>query len=285
MPILHDAALVALVQRCAIGAAAAAVIAVLAYRTRALTASGAIAAIVIGSLAFGFGGLAVAAAIVIFFVSGSVLGRLHSKNADAARRLAAKDARRDAAQVVANGGVAAVCAIAYGIAALNGWHHASRLVIAAVCAIAAAAGDTWSTELGALFAGPVRRITDMRPVPAGTSGGISMLGTLAAPAGGAVVGLAGIALPDVVAWPCWLALGAIAALAGSIIDSLLGATLQAMWRCSACGQMTETKAHPACGVPATLVRGLAWLDNDGVNAAATACVGALGYAAAAMLAY
>lgn len=277
MPLLHDTTLVAIAQRFAVGVIVAFAIALFAYRTRALTLSGAIAAIMIGALTFAFGGLLVAAAVIIFFAAGSSLGRVHSATADRARSLAVKGAARDAAQVVANGSIATACAIVGGIAALNGSLHAARWMIAAVCALAAASGDTCSTEIGAFTRGPARLITNMKPVDAGTSGGVTFLGTIAAPLGGAIVGLAGVTRQDILILPGWIAICAIAGLVGSIFDSLLGATLQGMWQCSRCAHTLEARVHMICGTPCTLVRGLSWLDNDGVNAIMTLGGAAVGY--------
>ena len=278
MPLLHDATLLRLLLRVVAGSVMASAIALGAYRARALTSSGAVAAIIVGALAFAFGGLLIAAAIVIFFVTGSLLGRLRNATADRARSLAAKDAHRDAAQVGANGAVAVLCAIAAGVAAILGWPHAPRLSVAAVCAIAAASGDTWSTEIGAFARGATRRITDLRPVQAGTSGGITLLGTVAAPLGGAVIGIAGIFAPGVAPLTGWIGICALAGLAGSLFDSVLGATLQGLWTCPICQTTAETRAHAGCSSPAELVRGLGWLDNDAVNAAMTLGGAALGYA-------
>jgi uncharacterized protein (TIGR00297 family) len=282
MPLLYDATAVAFAQRFAVGVVIAAAIALIGYRTRSLTLRGALAAVIVGALTFSFGGPLVAAAVIIFFITGSVLSRVHTATADQARVIAPKGAQRDAAQVIANGGVATACAIVGGIAALYGWQHASRFMVAAVCAIAAASGDTWSTEIGALARGPARLITNMKVVDAGTSGGVTILGIVAAPFGGAIVGFAGAARPDILILPQWVAICAAAGLIGSAVDSLLGATMQGMWQCSRCARTVETRVHAACGSPCTLVRGLAWLDNDGVNGIMTMVGAVAGYAFATL---
>jgi len=57
----------------------------------------------------------------------------------------------------------------------------------------------------------------------------------------------------------------LAGVAGSLVDSLLGATVQAIYYCPACQK--ETEKHPLhhCGTPTRQVRGLKWLNNDWVN--------------------
>ncbi len=282
MPLLYDATAVAFAQRFAVGVVIAAAIAWMGYRTRSLTLSGSLMAVIVGALTFSFGGPLLAAAVIIFFIAGSVLSRVHTPSADQARVLAPKGAQRDAAQVAANGGVATACAILGGVTALYGWPHASRFMIAAVCAIAAASGDTWSTEIGALARGPARLITNMKVVDAGTSGGVTILGIVAAPIGGTIVGLAGAARPDILVSPEWIAICAVAGMIGSIVDSLLGATIQGMWQCSKCAHTVEARVHIICGTPCTLIRGLSWLDNDGVNGIMTLVGAAVGYALAGL---
>ncbi len=280
MPLLHPQ-LVALLQRSAGGALIATAIGLSGRRAGALTSSGVVAAIVIGALSFAFGGLLVASAIIIFFISGSLLGHMRSTRADQARSRAPKDATRDAAQVIANGAVATACAVIAGLTALGGAHISFRWLIAAVCAIAAAAGDTWSTEIGALSAASPRRISDWHCVPAGTSGGVTWLGTIAAPLGGGLVGLAGLTTPGAPTVVQWVGLCALVGLVGSVLDSVLGATLQAVWKCPACSQRLESRSHAACDARGELLRGIAWLDNDGVNAMTTLCGAFLGYIAGA----
>lgn len=277
MHVLFDTTPEAIIARAVLGLVVAGAITFGAYRIRSLTGSGARAAVLVGTLGFAFGGLLVALAIILFFTSGTVLGTVRTTAADSARRNAAKQGQRDAAQVLANGGIAVLCAVVGANAAFLGGQHTMRWMVAAVCALAAASGDTWSTEIGSLFPGPARLITTMRSVAAGTSGGVSFAGTAAAPVGGAFVGLAGLVMADQIGSISWLALGALAGLGGSVIDSLLGATVQGRWRCPSCGALIEVSRHQACDAQATLVSGWPWLDNDAVNLFATICGAALGY--------
>jgi uncharacterized membrane protein len=61
----------------------------------------------------------------------------------------------------------------------------------------------------------------------------------------------------------------ISGVAGSLFDSLLGATLQAIFYCPTCGKETEQHPLHTCETPTHLVRGLPWLNNDLVNVACT----------------
>ena len=61
--------------------------------------------------------------------------------------------------------------------------------------------------------------------------------------------------------------------AGSAFDSLLGATVQAIYWCDTCAKETERQVH-RCGARTRQVRGWRWLGNDLVNFFASA-VGAL----------
>ena len=117
-------------------------------------------------------------------------------------------------------------------------------------------------------------MTTGRRVPAGASGGVTALGTLAAFGGGLLIGSVALIFGRVEAmWGSgplnggylWLApVGILGGLAGSTFDSLLGATAQGIYYCSQCQKETEARIH-RCGHPTRHLRGWRWLNNDLVN--------------------
>jgi uncharacterized membrane protein len=134
--------------------------------------------------------------------------------------------------------------------------------------------DTWATELGVLNPTPPRLITNGRAVEVGASGGVSLLGTAATAAGALAIGLAALLFdlagalvsggesPWRYAWAAPVAL--VGGLVGSLTDSLLGATVQAIYFCPTCAKETEKLLH-GCGTTTQHQRGWRWLNNDLVN--------------------
>jgi uncharacterized protein (TIGR00297 family) len=235
----------------------AAAVALIAWRFRALSASGAIAATIVGACVFGAGGWPYAAVLFAFFVPSTLLSRIGRARK---RGLVdtGKHGARDAWQVLANGGVAALCAVL--AAATNA--HAIALAFAG--AFAAASADTWGTEIGTLVKMRPRSILTFKPLPTGLSGGVTLPGTLAEVAGACVVG--------VVAWALGIGMWWIVAaggVIGALADSLLGASAQELRYCPACRRECETDPH-VCGSVTVLRRGVHWMSNDAVNACATA---------------
>jgi uncharacterized protein (TIGR00297 family) len=262
-----------------IGAAvAASVVATIARRRRTLTGGGAASATVAGTAVVAGGGGWWGALLVAFFTSSSALSRLARRRSPVSN-VAARGDERDAVQVLANGGVATLLAIAAAFATPT-----TRVVLysAYAGAVASATADTWATEIGALSATPPRSIVSGRPVLPGTSGGVTRLGTLASAVAATLIGLLAAARPDRGAdhaRPAILRGTMLAGLAGSIADSLFGATLQAVYHCPVCDQLTERQRHP-CGTSTILVRGYRVITNDTVNAAATLIGAAVGAAIA-----
>jgi uncharacterized protein (TIGR00297 family) len=209
---------------------------------------------------------------VVYFTSSVALTRVRA-SAKAARTdaVVAKGGPRDAIQVLANGLVFASAAGLWIVTAWEGW----RLLGAG--ALAAAASDTWATEVGTLARREPRSVLTWRPVPTGTSGGVSGPGSLAAIAGAAFIALVAVA----VGWPWEAALSAVVGgVAGSTVDSLLGATVQQRRWCDRCNSSTERATH-ACGARTRLVAGISWIDNDVVNVTSTLAGALLGLLAVA----
>jgi uncharacterized protein (TIGR00297 family) len=244
-----------------------ALIAVPGWKRSALSGDGALAATLVGSSTFGFGGLPASLSLIAFFVTGSALSR---RRAVPGEVQSAKGHRRDSVQVLANGGVAALALAASAC----GWRAGQA---AALGALAAAAADTWASEIGVRSSTSPRSIVTGETMPPGTSGGVTTLGWGAAAGGALLVGSAWALAAD--RRPSWLGLALVAGLTGSLADSLAGATIQASYLCATCGLLAEAPGVH-CGQPRWLVRGMAWVTNDVVNGIGTLTGGLVGAALA-----
>jgi uncharacterized protein (TIGR00297 family) len=245
------------------GAIASAMTAFGARRMRALSRSGAISAFVVGTAAVA-AGWSWAALLIAYFVGATALSKFgEGEKAKRIGSIVDKGDERDATQVLANGGLFAIAAIAELITHCPGWYAIG------VGALAASAADTWATEVGTLAGGEPVSIISGRRVLAGTSGGITLTGSLAGVAGSLFVA-AGTALAQ---WPVTFTAVALGGIAGALSDSLLGATLQSRRWCDVCEKPTERLLHD-CGNRTRRIGGVGGLDNDAVNAVCSV-VGAL----------
>jgi len=242
-----------------LGLTAATLVAYTAFRADSLNRSGAPAAAATGAIAvaagWGWGLL-----LVAYFVSSAALGRFRAgQRASRVLGLIEKDGPRDALQVAANGGVFVLAAVGWL------WRPDPLWQTLAAAALGASAADTWATEIGTLARATPRSIVDWSVVAPGTSGGITLQGSLGALAGAAFIGL----MAWLVRWPnAAVAAAIVGGVAGCLIDSLIGATFQSRRRCDTCQQNTEMRVH-TCGRETRVTGGWSWLTNDGVNAVST----------------
>jgi len=253
-----------LLTRLALGLIFSGLIAAFALRRGSLSRSGAGAALAIGTCIYVGGGDAWFLALVSFFVTSTLLGKVGKARKAAIKREFEKGDTRDALQALSNGGVAALCALGMAGAPHPAW------AAGFVAALATATGDTWATELGVLSRAEPWSLLSLRRVPRGTSGAVSGFGVLATLLGGTAIGVVagcGAASFDMSPFAL-ITLGAVSGLCGSMLDSLLGATLQRGFRCDHCARDTEGLTH-GCGRDARHVRGFLWFDNDVVNLSAT----------------
>ena len=239
-------------------------IASLAYRAHSLSKSGALAAMILGTIIFGLGGIPWAVLLLTFFFTSSALSRAFKKRKQGLNEKYSKGDQRDAGQVFGNGGLAAAFVLFHFFYPESniGW-------IGFAASLAAVNADTWATELGVLNPSPPRMITDIRKrVEKGTSGGVSLVGTLASLAGSALIAALASLFTDIVPlrdnWSLFLPI-TFAGLAGSLFDSFLGATVQAMYFCPKDNKETEKHPIHTCGTETVHLRGWKWLTNDWVN--------------------
>jgi uncharacterized protein (TIGR00297 family) len=246
-------------------------IAGIAYRKNSLSGSGLLAALLVGTLLYVFGSAAWFGTLIGFFVSSTFWSKWKQHKKTSVEKTYEKTGRRDAGQVLANGGLAVLLAIGNAAWPHPVWWSAFVGVMASVNA------DTWATEVGALSNRQPRSIVTGKIVPRGTSGGISNLGLIASAAGGAFVGLIawlfaavspgqlGATIPyrGINTLLSLILTGMIAGTIGSLIDSYLGARWQVMFRCQVCTNEVERKVH--CDLPTIHTRGFVWMNNDTVN--------------------
>ncbi len=232
-----------------------------AYQVHSLSLSGAISAVLVGTIIFGAGGWQWAFLLLAFFISSSLLSHAFKRQKTGLSEKYSKGSQRDAGQVFGNGGLATLFAGLHTFFPASPWFW-----LAFAASLAAVNADTWSTELGVLSRYPPRLITSLsRVVEKGTSGGVSLVGTLAALAGSGLIGIfAGLFSPFGMSWTAafWVT---AAGFLGAMVDSLLGATIQAIYYCPVCDKETERHPLHTCGTPTTRKRGWEWLNNDVVN--------------------
>jgi uncharacterized protein (TIGR00297 family) len=240
--------------RALIGAGISLLVVIGARNTRTLSASGAFAAASIGTLAVAAGwtwGLL----LLSLFVSASGLSKLgERKKNERVGSIIDKGVERDATQVFANGGVFAAAALGQLLLPSPIW-----FAIAAG-ALAASAADTWATEVGTLAGGEPFSIISRKRVPAGTSGGITFVGTVAGVAGALFIAV----VATLARWPVPFTAITLGGVGGALADSVLGGTLQARRWCDVCAMSTERLVHN-CGTTTRPAGGLAGFDNDLVN--------------------
>lgn len=244
------------IQQFIIGVLLALFVALISIRFKFLTLNGSAATFVLASFIFGLGSWQWSLPIMTFFILSSILSKLRKKNNENIEAFFEKSGTRDYLQVLANGGIGGLLVIYNEIfpSELNYYIYLASL--AAVCA------DTWATEIGTFRKRATYNILNFKKIEQGTSGGISLVGTIGALAGSFVIALSGFLWVNINLTHYFiLIIGA--GLFGSFFDSVLGATIQSQGRCKVCNKITERDMH--CGQSTKYFRGYTWLNNDVVN--------------------
>ncbi|KAJ7956610.1 Transmembrane 19 [Quillaja saponaria] len=252
------------------------IIAIRAYKRKSLDFSGALSGFIVMSIHISVG-YRFGAMLLVFFFTSSKLTKVGEEKKRRVDPEFKEGGQRNWIQVLSNSGIATVLVII--IWGLTGGQDEclnsrdSTLITALISGIighySCCNGDTWSSELGILSNDQPRLITTFQPVRRGTNGGVTKAGLLAATAAGSFIGLSfvivgfltakctyDLALKQLLVIP----ISAVAGLCGSVIDSLLGATLQFSGFCT-----VRNKVVGKPGPTVKRISGLSILDNNAVN--------------------
>ncbi|MBC8174588.1 MAG: DUF92 domain-containing protein [Candidatus Marinimicrobia bacterium] len=228
------------------------------FRLKSLSRDGALGAFVMGIIIFGIGGWKFMIPMGIYFILSSLLSHFGGKKKEEEQTSLQKGRKRDIEQVYANGGIPLLITIWWF------YQPTEWLYMAYLASVAATTADTWGTEIGYLSKRLPRNIINFKQMNHGASGGVTIIGTIASLLGSAVIGFTAIFyIPDLTRIYFIIGAGFVA----SIIDSILGATVQGIYKCSECGKRVEKPEH--CRKNAILVSGIRWINNDLVNIACT----------------
>ena len=192
--------------------------------------------------------------LLSFLLFSAVVDKIKKKALRREEDISEKTSKRDEIQVLANGIVAMFMAMFFMI-------DTNRIfILAFVCALAEAFADTCGSGFGA-FSKSTRNIIGLKPIKSGLSGGVTWIGTLASLL--ASFGFSAIALALGMLDILELLIVSAFAFVGSIFDSVLGALIQAKFKCEKCGELTEKRTH--CDMPTVKCSGVSFITNDAVN--------------------
>jgi uncharacterized protein (TIGR00297 family) len=187
---------------------------------RTVSRGGAIAGAVIGIVIFAALGWAGWGLLLVTFLAAAVTSKLGLKRKTLLGIAEEREGRRGPGNAIANTGVAAIAAAVVVTSV-----HPERAAWAFAAALAAGGSDTIASEIGKAWGRTTWLLTSFRRVPPGTSGAMSMEGTAAGIVGALALAAAAVAL-GLVPYAA-LAPIVIAATAGALVESALGATLEA----------------------------------------------------------
>lgn len=256
----------------ALGVAAA--LSVSAVIFGALTAPAAVTAGVMLTAAAVFWSFTGLTIYVLLFAISVIVGAIgRKKRKERTERLHKRAGARTVVQVLANGLPALLMMAVWFFTGYGAFK------VAAAAALAEGFSDSAAGDVGVLSNGKTVSVLNFKPVKRGLSGGISVAGCVAMTIASAVAAAVPAIFGEYAAAGFGIAAGA--GILGCMADSVMGATLQALYRCPECG--AETERRECCGKKTELIRGFSRLDNDAVNGIA-GCIAALaGLAAAAFI--
>ncbi len=235
-----------------------------AFRLKAVTPGGAVVGAIVAVVMMFAGGLPLLGLLALFVATGGVLSQLPNRNNTQA---ADQHGARTAWQVAATTGAAGVCALLLSLPIVTDPMILRGLLAGLVASLTTAFSDTISAELGSRYGGTPRWLLFGKRLEAGMSGGVTLFGL--AIGGVAAVLFAWCAVQWKILPPGSERLLSLLGFGGNLLDSLLGATVQATYRCPKCRLISERRRH--CDTIGERIHGLP-LSNAGVNLVCTVVV-------------
>jgi len=160
------------------------IVAIAGYQVRTVTAAGAITGAVIGIVIWCAGGWQGWTLLFVAFLVAAIATRVGHRRKAALGISEERSGRRGPGNAIANTGV-----FAWAMAVSIGFKDPSPAILAGVAAMVTAASDTVASEIGKAFGKTTYTWLPVRRVPAGTSGAVSLEGTLAGVAAALVLAL------------------------------------------------------------------------------------------------
>ncbi len=197
-----------------------AVVATAGWAARTVTVAGAVTGAIIGAIMIVGSGVAGWAMLIATFLAASLATRVGHARKTRAGIAEDRGGRRGPGNAIANTGVAAWAAL---IAA--GSADATVPHLALVAALATAGSDTVASEVGKAWGRTTWLVTSLRRVAPGTTGAVSLEGTVAGILSSAL--LAGIGAWAGLVSPSAVPLVVVVASAASLVEGVIGATLEA----------------------------------------------------------
>lgn len=240
-----------------IGFGLALITVVLSHQAKFLNLSGSAMTFLLALCIYGLGGSKWTMPILTFFILSSFLSKAGKRIKLKFKETFEKTGVRDYAQVMANGGIGGVLVI------INFFYPDDILYTLYLISLAVSTADTWATEIGVYFKPKPVLITTLKKVEPGVSGAISLHGSLGALSGSGLIILCGSFFHSYNLQQSAILI--LCGFGGSMIDSIIGATIQGQYHCTTCNKYTEKKTH--CHQPTIIHRGCDKINNDLVNLA------------------
>lgn len=235
---------------------------ILAPKKKLLTLDGAITAFVIGMLFYLFGGFFSWLLLILFFLSSSIIGKVKKYYGliDETELVVEEKKGRSAIQVIANSVPALICLVLFHFT------KQTYFYLAMVGTIAGATADTWASEIGILSKKTPVSILTFKPIAAGLSGGITLLGTVASFFGASFIAVSFLVfffgkLQSIERAFLYSVIIVLSGFISSVIDSILGILVQEKYQLEN-QVITEVKGQDTSTL---LYSGIKGIDNNMVN--------------------